>query len=697
MRRRDAEVRRKRRIGVAWVAALLCAGCVDSTTQGNVIPSDAWSLLDGGKVDGKAGDGGGAGADGDAALWLPDGASAEAGAIDAAGGAAGPKLVFANPKDDFGGSCDTSCALVMNQNAVRKVGVRYLVDGQPGPADTMIEFALADPAAGQLVILTPAVFSDDKGEAWAEIKSTSALGLASVRARVPDQPAAGELQFDFTIKTKAKGPMAITLHYAGSQLLTEFGAIQARLIKQVAGKPACADLDLGDTLPPAAWTSPNLTWNKPWALTFPSLASWVGKEAGADGTVHFTVIGVAWPASGGSAAKATAGGCLDTGAVVKLSDQGLVVGDDVVVEVKDLPPRLKGIYDLTSHVDLLSVLPDPVEIVFKTILDVVSDPIAGLLSLACKLGGNTLNSLCGYVFEDPKNPSIKDLTSIGDIVTKFLNAILLSYLPPQVKQGLATGADLNEILTNLEIGGTFEFKAEPDATGFLPAAKTKEVWATVTYKWTLGQTCDPKDPKCGKKTFNVEAFQSDAIVGQFDLWRDAILSQIKIGKHALAVKWGALINFIVQKQLLPAMTFEPKNPNAPVVDSYAKLIKTLMAGKQCLVKDTCCNEFAKQLASKQGLLKEDFLTSTCEVLITLGTAFLESQLNQLDGTTGDPTKGSGLLLSADKCPIFETNQDQRIDLIGGPLPKDQCHWDMTLTIGGKPNAIKGIFYATRQQ
>ena len=672
------------------VAALLTVTCSDTTQQGFVVPSDASGKFDGGGLSGKDGASGSA-ADGAGAA---DGSGAGSDGTATGEVAAANVLQFATPKDDFGGVCDTLCALLVNQNAIRKVGVRYLAGGKPAGPDIAVQFELVDATAKQLVVLTPNVFTDEKGEAWAEVKSTSELGLAGVVARVTDDAAAGQLTFNFTVQPKAKGPLTVMLHYVGSSLLTDFGALQARLVKQVAGAPACASLDLGDTLPPAAWTSPNLQWNKPWALTFPSLAGWVQKEASADGTVAFTVIGIA---KGMTGSKVIAAGCVDTGVVVKVSDQGVVIGDDVIVDVKDLPPRLKGVYDLTSHIDLLSILPDPVELVFKTILDVVSDPIAGLLGLACKLGGNTLNSLCGYVFQDPKNPSIKDLTAVGDIITKFLDAILLSFLPPQVKQGLATGADLNEILTNLEMGGTFEFKAEPDSTGFLPAAQTKEIWSTVTYKWTLGQTCAANDPKCGKKTFNVEAFQPDAIVGQFDLWRDAVLSQIKIAKHALKIKWGALINYIVQKQLLPAITADPKNPNAPVVDSYAKLIKTLMAGKQCLVKDTCCNDFAKQLAGKQSLIKEDFLTSTCEVLISLGTGFLEQQLNQLDGTTGDPTKNSGLLLSADKCPIFETNQDQLIDIIGGVLVKDQCHWDMTLTIGGKPNAIKGIFYATRQQ
>lgn len=681
---------------MALLAMTVVIGCSDSTQQGFIVPSGAGSPTDGSAVNASK-----------------DGQLTEAGATaDATGGGEGLAgldsivlgdavskglLAFAHPKDDFGGACDTLCALILNQNNLRKIGVRYTISGSPAPSGIAVEFVPLDPASNLVQILTPNVFTDDDGQAWAEVKSSVDLGKFGVLVRVLDDPDAGQLQFDLTVQAKAKGPMTVVLHYGGAKLLTEFGTIQARLVKQVAGQPACASLDLGDTLPPAAWTSPNLQWNKPWALTFPSLASWIAANKGADGKVAFTVIGLAHPQVGGNTTKAIAGGCLDTGATIEVSDQGVPIGDDVIVMVKDLPPRLKGIYDLTTHIDLLSILPDPVELVFKTILDVVSDPIGGLLSLACKLGGNTLNSLCGYVFTDPKSPSIKELTAVGDIVTKFLNAILLNYLPESVKTGLNTGADLNEILTNLEIGGTIEIKQEPDSKGFVPEIHTKEIWATVTYKWSLGQTCGPKDPACGKKTFNIEAFQNDAVVGQFDLWRDALLSQIKIGQHALKVKWGALVNFIVQKQLLPAITFDPKNPNAPVIDSYAKLLKSLMSGKQCLVKDTCCGDFAKQLASKQGLMKEPFLTTTCEVLINLGTAFLEAQLNQLDGTTGDPSKGSGLLLSADKCPIFETNQDQLIDTIGGTQVQDQCHWDMTLTIGGKPNAIKGIFYAVRQQ
>jgi hypothetical protein len=683
---------------LAVALAVLATACGDTTVQGNVVGTgaggwDGFVIGDGNSYDAKG-----------IGLDSQDGQASGGGGGDSTAGEDAPVanlLTFAHDQDDFGGVCDTLCALKLNQNGTRKIGLRYFVAGKPAAEGIAVEFKLLDEANKTGELLTANVFTDAKGEAWAEVKSGTQIGKFSVLGRVPDDPDAGQLQFDLTVVSKAKGPLTITPHYVGNKLLAELGAVQVRLVKQVAGEPACSKLDLGDTLPAAAWTSPNLKWDKPWALTFSSLAGWVQKEAGPDGTVSFTVIGLAYPASGGNSSKQVAGGCLDTGVTVKIGPSGVVEGDSIVLDYKDLPPRLKGTYDLVTRIDLLSVLPDTAELVVKTIFDVLSDPIAGLLGLACKLsnqsGGNSLATLCKTVFNDPAQPSISDLSTFGDIITKFLNAIILSYLPPQVQQALGTAGDLNKILTNLEMGGVIEVKAEPDAAGFVPAAQTKENWTTVTYKWSLGQACSAQDPNCGKKTFNIEAFQSEAIVGQFDLWRNEIKSTVKVGKHSLKIKWGALVNYIVQKQLLPALTADKNNPNAPVVDSYAKLIKSLMAGKQCLVKDTCCGDFAKQLSSKQSFLGEAFLTSTCELLVTFGTTFLEGQLTALDANSGDPTKNSGLLLGVNECPVFETNQDQLIDLWGGAMTKDQCKWDMTITIAGKPQPITSTFYATRQQ
>ncbi len=608
------------------------------------------------------------------------------------------KLVFGIANDDFGGTCDTLCALQINQNGQRKLLVKYTIGDQPVPG-TLIEFVLKDPATTLGSILTPNVATDETGLAGADVKAGNVVGTFDVLARVPDDPGAGTLEFQLHVASKAKGPLEITLHYAGSSSLSTFGAVKARLAKQDgSGQPACAGISLGDETDAAgnplqfAWESPpNLKWDKPWTINYPGFSSWLPQ----DGTpVSFTIVGLA---SASSTSTPLAGGCIDTGATVKWDPVSKTLqGDNVLIVVKDIPPRLKGTYDLTNYIDLVSILPPNVEAIFKDVLDIVSDPVAGLLSLVCKLSNGSLDSLCKNIFTDPKTPDIKSLAQpFGGIIVKFLDAILLSFLPANVKSALSTGADLAEILQNLRIDGTLEFDAEPDNTGFLDKKYTKENWSSVTYKWSLGQSCSAQDPKCGLKTFNIEAFQPDAIVGSFDLWRDAFKSEIKIAKHGLNIKWGALVNYVVQKQLLPLMTYDPADPSAPTIDSYAKLIKSLLAGKQCLVKDTCCDDFGKQLAGQQSLISADFLASTCELMITLGTGFLESQLTSLDVNSGDPTKNSGLLLAADHCPIFDVDNDQYVDGIGAQSL--MCNWDISLTIGGTTQPMKGKFYATRQQ
>jgi hypothetical protein len=215
---------------------------------------------------------------------------------------------------------------------------------------------------------------------------------------------------------------------------------------------------------------------------------------------------------------------------------------------------------------------------------------------------------------------------------------------------LNTGADIGQILTKLELGGHMKINVEPDNTGFISKDNTEDLFSSVTYKWTLGQPCNPNDPNCGKKTFNTGVFQTDLIIGNFDLWRDAFKSEVKIGEHGLTFKWGALVNYIIKKQLLPLITKNMGNPNGPVIDSYEKLLKSLMGGKECLIKDTCCNDFATGISGKQGTVDKTFLETTCGLIVTLGSSYLDATLDGLDSDSG---KGKNFILATDKCAIFD--------------------------------------------
>ena len=677
---------------LTWsLAALLVGAC---SSDPGFSPA---AVTDGGAADGLAGlyDTGGAPEDtgGPAA---DTGAASDSGAsVDTTPAQGKGELRFAMPngnKDDFGGLCAESCKLTLTQNTVRKIYVQYLVEGVPQP-NALVRFAKIDPNNANAEVLIENSITDDDGYAVSELKASTALGTIDIAAVVPDDEGAGSKVFQINVISKAKGPLQIRLTYKGSGNPLELVYLKARLTKQDEnGDPICNDIDLGDVLPKAQWESPgNLQWNKPWAITYSAFGKWVKENVETDGQpVKFTVVGVA---AKSNLDAVRAAGCVDTGATVTWNPQTQAVeGEDVTVELKELPPRIKGTYDMVTKLDLISVLPDNVENVFKAIFDIVTDPVAGTLSLVCKLGNANLAGFCGQIFNDTKNPNINDLKQpFGALIVKFLGAVLYGYLPDSVKTGLNTGADLAKILTDLELGGVMELKAEPDANGFLAKEFTKSEFQSVTYKWSLGKACNPKDPNCGKKTFNVSAFQPEVIVGQFDLWRDALLSEIKIGEHGLTLKWGALINYIVQKQLLPAIFADPKDPSAPVIDSYEKLFKSLLGGKKCLVKDTCCEDFAKGLAKQQSLVSETFLANSCGLMITVGSGWIESQLTGLDSNSGT---NQTMTLKTDKCAIFDDNQDMIIDTIGKSTL--QCDWNLQVKIGGKPQPVKASFYAIRQ-
>ncbi len=687
-----------------WPLALALLGilgaCGNTAAPGHTVPVDGWGYGNGGQVADKDSRGGPSDADNAA-----DNTSANADSATPAGDvAAGSQLLFAMPngnKDDFGGFCDQLCKLKINQNGLRRLYVKHLIDGQP-VVNGIVQFSVKGGTEPLGEVLLANAITDDKGIAWTEVKGFTKLGVFDVVATVPGDADAGGKVFELHLASKAKGPLTIRLHYLGSSNPFEYTWLKAQLVQQpAAGVPACKDIDLGATPPDEngnplkiQWESPaNLKWDQPWSITYKIFPAWVEKQmAQTGGPVHFTVLGLAKVKAGG---PVKAGGCIDTGATVTWNPTTKTVeGDDITVVVRDIPPRLQGTYDMVTNLDLLSVLPDTVEFVFKSIFDILTDPIAGTLSLACKLGGGSLDSFCGLVFEDVKKPSIDTLKQpFGALIVKFLNAIIYGFLPDPVKKGLDTGADLGKILTDLEIGGTITIDKEPDpVTGKLSKEFTEDEWTTITYKWSLGQNCNPKDPNCGKKTFPINAFQSKTIVGHFDLVRDAFKSELAIAKHGLLVKWGALINYIVQKQLLPAITADPNDPAAPVIDSYEKLIKSLLADKQCLVKDTCCEDFGKAMEKQQSLVKAGFLAGVCEAMVKLGTGFLEAQLNALDTDTG---KGETMTLWTEACPLFDINGNQFIDRMGAK--SDPCNWNLTIKIGGKPQNMNASFWATRQQ
>lgn len=617
------------------------------------------------------------------------------------------------PKGDDGIPCVTACEVVVTQNSSRAIGALLLAGGTSPIAGAVVHFEVKDPTSPLGSVVSANVTTDEFGRATGTIKANGVdLGVFAVVVSVVDHPEVLPIEYTVSVQSKVKGPPTITVHPQVSSSLNAFGDINVRLIKQVAGAPLCKDLDLFDVnnLPPAVSTSPNLKFDKAWAVS----SAYTGTLPADGSNLSFTVVALGWKAGTSSmTGNPVIGGCADGTTSTSTFNVHLnkstkgIEGDNLLINIRDLPLRLKGVYDMTTFIDLLSLLPATVEKFVKIILNIVSDPVAGILTTVCQLTNGSLQDICAAIFTDPANPDPDQLSGVGGIVVTFLKDILYAALPPQVLQVITTTKDLKQILENFTIGGTIEILQEPDSSGYLSDKYTTHTWSSITYKWSLGQSCPATDPNCGKKTLNFDQFQPNAVVGHFELWRNFLPNSqvpddtIKIGKHALDVKWGALVNFIIEKQLLPLITYDPKDPSAPTIDSYEKLLKYLLGGsKKCLIKDTCCADFVAGITSQTSGLANSLLTAACNAGTTLGPAFLEGYLNSLDTASGNVATGQGLILGAPKCPILDPDGDNVVDDLGSPdlsSTTNQCQWDMTLGIGGgTPKAISARFFAIRQ-
>jgi hypothetical protein len=178
--------------------------------------------------------------------------------------------------------------------------------------------------------------------------------------------------------------------------------------------------------------------------------------------------------------------------------------------------------------------------------------------------------------------------------------------------------------------------------------------------------------------------------------------ELGIGEHSLNLHYGALLNYILQKVVLPRV-FGDGSDGLPVVDSYEKLIKSLLGGgKECLNpaagQKTCCQSFTDNVIEKAGdAIPASLLANACESLISLGANYLETKLVELDLDTG-----KNLFLKTPEgipCKVYDTNSDMKIDSWGKKEPKaDRCKWDIQLEILGNQTAIdKNSFFGYEHQ
>jgi len=406
-------------------------------------------------------------------------------------------------------------------------------------------------------------------------------------------------------------------------------------------------------------------------------------------TQKYTILGLAK----NDASTVKAYGCEDVKGQVEWGAM-----QHVDLKLIDLPPRIKGSYEITSTFDLVSGLPPEVANIVYTITGFFTNPAAEILKLICNAaGGNqTMNDFCGYLFNDPSNPVITELTATGEIVFQIVNALLIgileSYRPFADKTLCSkvywTGNDVSFILTKFQLLSTMQVNCEPDAAGVLAADCVEESWHSVRLRWTLGVDCPPNDDNCGWKKFEFSQISGMESTISAKPAVTVVDQKMTIAKHPLDLKYGALINFALEKWLLP-MLLGDGSDGLPVVDSYEAMIGSLLAGKACLADGTCCEAFAENVAKQATGVTKNLVEGACEALITTGSNYLR---NTLTGLAASPEAFK--LGTKAPCQLYDKNKDMKYDAIGQNT--SPCEWDAAITFGATEYAPVGTFWGVRK-
>jgi hypothetical protein len=410
------------------------------------------------------------------------------------------------------------------------------------------------------------------------------------------------------------------------------------------------------------------------------------------------------------------------------SDQRRAHGcvDDVTVEwgvegfvecpLNDVPPKIVGSYELTTTLNLKSGVPPQVETVLNYIIDFVQSPSSGILRLMCDPGvwgqnGGALQQLCETIFVDPANPDINNLTTIGTIAQDIIDAHLMSLVggpcpdpadPATCMTVFDPGGGGGDILRTFQLLSTMACTKEPAVTGLIAKGGCTENWHTAAVIWTPGTTCSPSSPTCGQVLLPLAAMPG--VGGTFTADIEARLveknTKLAITKHPVGLKYGALIDFVMEKFLLPRM-FGDGSDGLPAVDSFEALIGALLGGKACIQNGSCCSGFATNLVAQSGgAVGVNLVEGACDQLITLGGPYIRGFLTGLDQETSTFTFGTpvaGGKYTADlPCAISDRNDDMKFDALGGNVLGQQCVWDATVTVGGYDYSPDATFHGTRQ-
>jgi hypothetical protein len=597
------------------------------------------------------------------------------------------KLTFVTEKDDYGQSCKGSqtCNFKVTYNAERSLEVKYTINGET-VGGTYISYENINDPNGVCTLTASQVATemegDKKGIASVIVKNKkSVVGQCQIKVSVSGETDVDPLYFNIAVLPKDVVALTVGFKYSDYKGNYKLNQAQFFLFKNTTQKTTkCANINPKD-FSADIQSSKVLISQTAHFVDLPKLEQ--------EKKQNYTVLGIAYDLNGIQKSY----GCDDTNGIVEWGKQ-----QTVWLEIIDQAPKLKGTYDVYTELDLVSGLPPDVETVINAIIGFFQSPAGEIMLLMCKLTNQSLEDLCQHLFTDPNNPALNKKTTTGEIVFNILDQILIGLLEgncPFKDKTLCgkiywTGNDISDMLKKLELGATFTFFNEPAKDGTFTKNYTEENWQSVTFQWSYGKDCDPKDQNCGKVIFQMWQIPDigETVTGKFEGKVDKFFD-LTINPHTLKIKYGALLNFAIQNMVLPKIFGDGTN-GTYLVDTYDKMIKSLLGGNQCLGDGSCCTNFANNVTSQTTGLTFNLVKGACDALVQVGAQYLTKLLTDLDA---EPDNFS--ISTKNVCKMADSNNDMKIDSWG--KKEEKCKWDIKLKISGATYDPDGSFYAIEKQ
>ena len=174
------------------------------------------------------------------------------------------------------------------------------------------------------------------------------------------------------------------------------------------------------------------------------------------------------------------------------------------------------------------------------------------------------------IFADPKNPKLGEYGTIGSFVINIVDQIIVNLLknncpyeddPDLCSKIYFTGRDVGMILQKFRILSTMNCTKEPvmdwsdpDAGAIISKGDCTENWHTVVFSGRWARTATRPTWNAGPNTSRCRPFRHRKGDQRRDQRQDHRGQYLHIDQHAVNLKYGALINFALEKILLPQVS-----------------------------------------------------------------------------------------------------------------------------------------------